>query len=115
MDDLKIFLYPGHQVVLEGPLDDLVQKIRRQHLVDIRAWEIRGKGLRTLSGMKSRVGQNTHLDIANDPPIIPQSSAIVPHGLTQSLSQFMCTTGSRRVKIMSRSGAPKLLISIRLL
>jgi hypothetical protein len=36
---------PLHKMVFESPFDDLMEKIRRDQLVDIGAWEVIGEGL----------------------------------------------------------------------
>jgi hypothetical protein len=46
MDVLKILSYPFNEMVLEGPFDDLVEKIRGEQFMDVRAWKMCCKRLK---------------------------------------------------------------------
>jgi hypothetical protein len=45
MNQLEVFADPRHEVVLEGPLDDLMKEVRREELVDIRSRKVEGERL----------------------------------------------------------------------
>jgi len=94
--DVKILIYPCHQVVLKGTFNDLMKEIRRQKGVDISARKSMGKWLRARLAWedlhKIRKIRKTYNDIAPDPIFFPDNARI--EAFDDEISSFMFSTTS---------------------
>jgi hypothetical protein len=87
---VKIFPYPGDEMIFECTFNDLMEKIWRNQLAYVGTWKFISKGLdgKTSQSYIESSSPSYH-HIGNNTMLLPQRSNILCH--YQSLSDLFCT------------------------